>query len=246
MLSKAQIKYIRSLNQQKYRKEHQAFVAEGDKIVREWLDSDAPIEQIAAIESWANENDALIAKHPGAAVHIISEQELDSISSLKTPNKVLITVAIPEVAESLPVSGWSLALENLQDPGNMGTIIRIADWFGIESIICSEDCVDVYNPKVVQSAMGGHLRVKLFEADLFEFSTLQKRPIIAATLNGKSLYDLAPFTEAVLLIGNESKGLTAPLMEQATYQATIPKRGGAESLNAAVSTGILCSHLLAH
>jgi TrmH family RNA methyltransferase len=187
----------------------------------------------------------LIAKHPSATFHIVSEQELNSISALKTPNKALITVAMPEMAEDLPTAGWSLALENLQDPGNMGTIIRIADWFGIPNIICSEDCVDVYNPKVVQSAMGGHLRVKLFEADLSHFISLQKRPVIAATLHGKSLYELAPFPEAVLLIGNESKGLTASRVKQATYEATIPKKGGAESLNAAVSTGILCSHLLA-
>lgn len=246
MLSKAQIKYIRSLNQQKYRKEHHAFIAEGDKIVREWLDSDASIQHIAAVESWAAQNEALIARHSSATLSTISEQELNSISTLKTPNQVLITVAIPAVTENLPVSGWSIALENVQDPGNMGTIIRIADWFGIPNIVCSEDCVDIYNPKVVQSAMGGHLRVKLFEANLPEFVALQKRPVIAATLNGKSLYDLQPFPEAVLLIGNESKGLTPALVKQATCEATIPKGGGAESLNAAVSTGILCSSLLPH
>jgi TrmH family RNA methyltransferase len=246
MLSKAQIKYIRSLNQQKYRKEHRSFIAEGDKIVREWLDSTASVQHITAVESWARENEALIAKHPSATFNIVSEQELHSISALKTPNKALITVEMPEITEDLPTTGWSIALENLQDPGNMGTIIRIADWFGIPNIICSENCVDVYNPKVVQSAMGGHLRVKLFEADLSHFISLQKRPVTAATLDGKNLYEFNTFAEAVLLIGNESKGLTTSMINQANHQVTIPRKGGAESLNAAVSAGILCSSLLPH
>lgn len=244
MLSKAQIKYIRSLTQQKYRKEHHVFIAEGDKIAREWLNSEEYIRHIIALPSWLEEQATLISRHPEAQVAEVSEDILGSVSSLQTPNQALLVVKMPEQPVKLPVAGWSIALDNIQDPGNMGTIIRIADWFGISNIICSQGCVDVYNPKVVQAAMGGHLRVHFMEADLPAFISNTQLPVLAATLHGKNLYQCQPLNEAILLIGNESKGLSPQLIEKASMQITIPRRGGAESLNAAVSAGIICSHLM--
>lgn len=244
MLSKAQIKHIRSLTQQKYRKEHNVFIAEGDKIVREWLASGASIKMIIALESWLSQHTSLISAHPEAAVHQVEQHVLESVSTLQTPNQVLIVAAIPASLQTLPTDEWTIVLENIQDPGNMGTIIRIADWFGIKHIVCSEDCVDVYNPKVVQAAMGGHLRIHFHTTSLINYISSLTIPTLAATLHGDNLYSLPPLEKAVLMVGNESKGLSEALINAASQKVTIPKKGGAESLNAAVATGILCAHFI--
>ncbi len=243
MLSKAQNKYIRSLSQHKFRMEFNAFIAEGDKIVREWLNSNAKIELIIALEDWAEKHIGLIEKHHEARLHIVSEKELQQVSGLQTPNRVLLVVPVPEPAK-LPYDSWCIALDNIQDPGNLGTIIRIADWFGISHIVCSPDCVDFYNPKVVQSAMGGHLRVALHEADLNNYLSQVKMPIIAAVLGGMEIKSLPHLEKAVIMIGNESRGLSEEMLRMATYKITIPGKGGAESLNAAVSAGIICAMLM--
>jgi len=243
MLSKAQNKYIRSLSQQKYRKEHNVFIAEGDKIALEWLQSATKIHTIVALPQWADDNKVFISKHKDAELCIVKEHELQSVSALQTAHDVLLVVEMPE-QPALPGNGWCIALDNIQDPGNMGTIIRIADWYGIKHIICSPDCVDIYNPKVVQAAMGGHLRVAVHTAILEDFFNDTKLPILAATLNGTSVYDMPKLKEGILLIGNESKGVAPKLAAKATHKLTIPRLGGAESLNAAVSTGILCALLI--
>ena len=126
----------------------------------------------------------------------------------------------------------------------MGTIIRTADWFGVDQIVCSENCADIYNPKVVQSAMGGHLRVKLYEADIISFLSVTSLPKYAATLGGQSVYETGRAEAGVLIIGNESKGLSPAVIATANQKVMIPRKGGAESLNAGVSAGILCALLL--
>ena len=239
MLSNAQSKYIRSLSQQKYRKQYNVFTAEGDKIAREWLASDARVQMVVSTADWAEKNSNFLARHPGAEHCVVTEQELEKVSTLQTPNKVLLVVAMPVSGAALPVEGWSIALQQIQDPGNMGTIIRIADWFGIGDIITSPDSVDYYNPKVVQAAMGGHLRVKLHSADLDNFLQETTLPVLAATIDGDSVYTIDNPGQGIILIGNESKGLSADLLKHASHCVTIPKKGGAESLNAAVSAGIL-------
>lgn len=244
MLSKAQIKHIRSLSQQKYRKEHQEFIAEGDKIVKEWLISSNEIKYIIGIEDWISQHLNLISLHPNAQVITISSEQLEQISTLQTPNKVLCVVELPHGNQEISLDQWSIVLENIQDPGNMGTIIRIADWFGIQQIICSEDCVDIYNPKVIQAAMGGHLRVKIIETNLQKLLPDVKVPILAATINGQNLSEQKVLKTAFLMIGNESKGLSPSIIQFATKEITIPKFGGAESLNAAVATGIICAHFI--
>ncbi len=244
MLSKAQNKYIRSLSHQKYRNEHKVFLAEGAKIAEEWLRTDEPIQFIIATAPWADTHLALIAKHPDAQVHIVTDAELETLSSLPTPNQVLLVVSRPDQQPLPDINEWCLALDTIQDPGNMGTIIRIADWFGIKYILCSAGCVDAYNPKVVQSAMGGHLRVKLFEVDLEQPLAKTKLPIIAATLDGENIYKTAKPEAAILVIGNESKGISETIQALATKKVMIPRKGGAESLNAGVSTGIICALLM--
>lgn len=244
MLSKAQNKYIRSLSQQKYRAAHAVFVVEGDKIAREWLASPATIQHIVATDTWLQSHIKLVNQHSEATISEVSEDELQTISQLQTANEVLLVVHNNKTNTSLPVDEWCIVLDTLQDPGNMGTIIRIADWFGIKHIVATPDSVDYYNPKVIQAAMGGHLRVQLHTADVLSFISQTAMPVYAAALDGEDVYALKDVKQGVLVIGNESKGISAPVLQKATRKITIPRRGGAESLNAAVSTGILCALLI--
>lgn len=244
MLGKTQIKYIQSLRQNRYRQLHGAYVIEGEKIVGEYIARDYPLSNIYAVDDWMSGNQQLLqAKKLNATV--VSEGDLKKISTLTTPNKVLAIAAIPSAIEleSLPLNkGLHIALEAIRDPGNLGTIIRTADWFGIDSIICSEDCVDAYNPKVIQAAMGSMIRMKtIYVKDLAILKGLSKLPIYAATLSGKNIYHEKLPVDAIILIGNESKGLSEPLIKMSSLQITIPRFGKAESLNAAVATGMLMS-----
>jgi RNA methyltransferase, TrmH family len=244
MLSKTQNKYIRSLTQQKYRKEHNVFVAEGDKIATEWLMSDHSIQMIVAVQEWLDANKAFVKLHKEAEVCVVSEAELDAISALHTPNRVLLVVNMPSATYAPAPDSWCIVLDGIQDPGNMGTIIRTADWFGIPYIVCSPDCVDVYNSKVVQSAMGSHLRVQICEQQLVPFLQTTTLPVIAASLYGENIYEVSGIEKGIIVIGSEGKGISADVLKLATHQVTIPKLGGAESLNAAVATGIFCALLL--
>ncbi len=245
MLTKAQSKYIRSLSQQKYRKEYNLFIAEGEKIAKEWLSTDLPINMIVTTEEWYFENRELISAHTEAELCVVKPHELSAVSSLKTANEVLLVLPQQEQISIDGIDDWCIALDKLQDPGNMGTVIRIADWFGVKHIIMSPDCVDVYNPKVVQAAMGGHIRVQFYEQNMAKFMDKTAMPVYAAVLGGDSIFEFNKPEKGVILIGNESKGLDEVLVEKATHQITIPKLGGAESLNAGVSAGIITA-LLTH
>jgi len=244
MLSKAQNKYIRSLSQQKFRDEHHVFIAEGTKIALEWLSASRQIKMIIATEVWVQQYRQVIDRHTGAELYIVDEADLASLSTLKTPNQVMLVISLPEKNDIPVIKNWCIALDEVQDPGNMGTIIRIADWFGISHVICSPGCADVYSPKVVQSAMGGHIRVNLYEADLVDFLKSSSLPKIAATLDGENVYSTQRMESAILIIGNESKCISAKVAALATKKVMIPRYGGAESLNAGVSAGILCALLL--
>lgn len=176
----------------------------------------------------------------------ISLNEIQKISSLKTPQEVIGLVKIP----IWPVLNYkalekkfSLVLDNIQDPGNMGTIIRTADWFGIQDIICSEDTVDVYNPKVVQATMGSLARVNVHYANLLTVLPQIKLPIFGAMLNGQNMYNTNFGTEGLLVMGNEGNGISAPVEQLITSAVTIPRAGNAESLNVAIATAILCSEI---
>jgi len=242
MISKNQVKYIQSLGQKKRRDEEGLFIAEGPKIVAELLaEPGCHIKLIYALNNWISGNNLNILPE----VMEITEKELEKISQLKTPNQVLV------VAEKMNWEGEAslkntitLVLDTIQDPGNMGTIIRIADWFGIKNMICSEDCADIYNPKVVQATMGSLSRINIVYSNLHEW--LYKQTEIkkyAAALNGSPLPSVGRIKEGILIIGNESNGIEAGILALADEKIVIPGRGNAESLNAAVATGIILSHI---
>lgn len=244
MLSKAQNKHIRSLTQQKFRNEYRQFVAEGHKIALEWLRSAWQLKTIVATENWIAIHGDDLRRHPEADLIVASESEIASVSSLQAPGEVLVVAVLPESAPIGDNISWCIALDGIQDPGNMGTIIRIADWFGISDLVCAPGCVDVYNPKVIQSAMGGHLRVRIHHRDLISFLPSLNLPIYAAVLGGTDVYEVGRPESGVLVIGNESRGISSEVADIATHLVTIPRKGGAESLNAGVSAGILCALML--
>jgi TrmH family RNA methyltransferase len=245
MLSKKIVKYIQSLSHKKFRDEEGVFIAEGPKIVAEFLTAARfKCQLICADRSWLLENESLLKKINSENIFETDDHWLQSISLLKTPHKVVAVFEkknfedIPNLSKKI-----SLMLDDLQDPGNLGTLIRIADWFAVENIICSENSVDCYNPKVVQSTMGSLSRVNVFYTDLFSFIPKNKIPVFATTLNGTSIYELPKIKEGIILIGNESKGIHEDLLKIISQQITIPKLGHAESLNAAVAGGIILSKI---
>lgn len=240
MLSKREIKDIQSLSHKKFREALKLFVAEGPKIVSELIALiPTQVEKLYAVSDWIRSNETIL--HNVAVVEI-SEAELERISQLQTPNKVV--AVIKQFPSEKPSSSFVLYLDAVQDPGNFGTIIRIADWFGIKDVVCTEGCADLYNPKVVQSTMASMARVNVFYDEEQQWLKQQKLPVYAATLNGAILTEQKKISEGVLVIGNESKGISNEVLKYANRQITIPKKGEAESLNAAVATGIILSHLL--
>ncbi len=241
MLSKKEIKDIQSLFHKNNREEHNLFIAEGPKIVTELIaEKNVVIKKIYALPSWLSENNCKEIESVG-----IIEAELSRISQNKSPNKV---IAIVEKISWKNKPGLektiSLALDGIQDPGNLGTIIRLADWFGIKQIFCSNNCATIYNNKVIQASMGSIARVRV------EYVALEKLlnenlsiKIYAATLDGKDVSKIEKLKEGIILIGNESKGIRKELIAAAHQQIKIVGKGNVESLNAAVATGILLFHL---
>jgi RNA methyltransferase, TrmH family len=256
MISKAQISHIKSLKLKKYRDQHKQFIAEGTKIIDELLHSSFIISTIFAIKDWIYNVNSI---PQNCTVIEVSDSELLRISSLKTPNKVLAIVNIFHSASDSVFASLRLCvknelilmLDNINDPGNLGTIIRIADWFGISNIICSNNSVDVYNPKVIQATMGSIARVNVHYDDLKTvLSALSKSgqiKIYGALLEGESIYNKPLTDKGIIIIGNESNGISDELLPFINEKINIPyypinltnKR--AESLNASVATGIICS-----
>ena len=241
MLSKKEIKDIQSLGLKKHREETKLFVAEGPKIVGE-LATLVPsyLQRVYAVEDWVKEHAGLL---DASKLMEISVTELERISQLQTPNKAVAVLKQFEHKEPVAFS-FALYLDTIQDPGNFGTIIRIADWFGVKNVVCSPGCADLYNPKVVQSTMASIARVNVYYDEENNWLAKQKLPVYAAALNGRSIHEFKKTETGILLIGNESKGLHEELLQRATEKITIPRIGTAESLNAAVATGIILSHLV--
>lgn len=242
MFNKTHTKDIQSLHHKKFRDEKGVFIAEGPKVVFELLTSGVfECQQVFAEEEWINNNALLLKKHTDITIFEIKDFELAKISVLTTPNKVLAVFNMLPEKEPDKLSGKiTLVLDTLQDPGNFGTIIRTADWFGIKNIICSVGCADKYNPKVVQSTMGSLARVNIYytklEDWLVKYNHITK---YAAALNGKPVSCLKNIEEAFIIIGNEGNGISEKVMHLCSEIITIPKKGKAESLNAAVATGII-------
>lgn len=238
MITKKEVKYIQSLYHKKNREQEAAFIVEGPKITGELLSSNYVIRKVYATEEWANANNTI-------DVVTITDDELQKISQLQAPNQVLAIAEIDQNKNEPQLKNQlTLILDGIQDPGNLGTIIRIADWFGITQIVAATDTVDVYNMKVIQATMGSFLRVQVWYKSLAEFLEKSTVPVYGALLNGKSIYDIKQIKEGLLVIGNESKGIREHLLPLIQHPVTIPGKGNTESLNAAVATGIILSHVV--
>jgi TrmH family RNA methyltransferase len=251
MISKNKQKLIRSLDSKKNRVEHSLFVVEGVKMVTELIqaqkssENSFKIEELFYTQQWADDNIEEL-KHYDFPSELIKDSELEKISQFKTPNQVLATVKIPPVTIPDFPEETVLILDGIKDPGNMGTIIRTADWFGINHIICSSDCVDLYNPKTVQATMGSLFRVSILYYDLIKALRNLRRhhplkPILGATLQGQNVYQMPLPQHAFVLMGSESHGIRPEAREFVTKEIKIPQFGGGESLNVATAAAILCS-----
>lgn len=254
MLSKKQFQFVNSLKQKKYREEYRLFIAEGPKIVTELLKSEIEVKQLFATKEFLNKS--VVDKQ--IICTEVNNSELERLSAQVTPNEVLAVCKIPNyVLNKSELRGkLTLLLDTIKDPGNMGTIIRIADWFGIETIVCNKESADAFNPKVVQATMGSIARIKLYYIDLIEFFKDLKDeplfesgfPIYGALLDGENIYCKKLTSEGFIVIGNESRGISEPLLPYITEKINIPSfshyrpdKGEAESLNAAIATAIICS-----
>lgn len=239
MLSKAQIKFIQSLHDKKNRMQQQLYIAEGTKIAREIIESaSTQIHSIYATELY-NKSTVL----PSVPCYTISEKELKQISQLQTPNHVIIVLKMPIQAPIvLNNTKRYIALDNIKDPGNLGTIIRSAEWFGIDTIICDSTCVDYTNVKVIMSSMGSFLRVRIWYCNLKKILSENKHlPIMGATLQGENVYETKLPNSGILCIGSESHGISDDISTFLTHKIHIPAYGKAESLNASVACAVICS-----
>lgn len=242
MLSKSDVKYIQSLSHKKYRDQEAVFIVEGVKMVLELINSfPERIVRIFATNLWFREHLQIVKNLTD--IQIIEPFELQKLSFLKTPNEVLALVSANKIDDFNPLSdGVTVVLDQLQDPGNMGTIIRSCDWFGIKNIVCSLDTVDAYAPKVVQSSMGSIMRLNIFYKNLPDFFFQHRQiPTYSAELSGESVFEISFETPSILIIGNESKGVSDEVAMFASKKIMIPRIGNAESLNAAVASSIILS-----
>jgi TrmH family RNA methyltransferase len=247
MISTSEIKFIKSLEVKKYRHNNRLFVVEGEKLINELIDSEYTIHNFFCTDDYTNNLNY-------SNFRVVSQKELERISFLKTPNKVLAVVEMPQNDFSLDKisigkNSLLLGLDGISDPGNMGTILRIANWYGIETIVCSDDCVDCYSPKVVQASMGALFRTQIYIGDLAQYIMQLKQeknvPVYSSELGGKSVYDSTISTNALLLLGSESHGIRPEISDLADHKVLIPSfpegNQAMESLNVGVAAGILCA-----
>ena len=249
MLSHNQVKYINSLKIKKYRQLHNVFIVEGEKGVSELLKSSLTLVKLFALSEWLHKN-SIYLNQKNIEWQEITENELKKVSDLVTPNLVLAVAELPEM-ELLPSNdlfGMTLVLDGIRDPGNMGTILRTADWFGIRTIICSSDSVDAFNPKVVQATMGSFARVSIFYTDLQEYfkNIATDIPVYGAMLEGPDITQKTFTRPGIILIGSESHGISQQLIPFVNEPLHIPRisfqesENQAESLNASIANGIIC------
>ena len=251
MLSKNQAKFIQSLHHKKFRHESNLFLAEGEKVVEELLHSTFGVDSIFATPEWFKKHltdiNNLQKRNSGLKRVEVTPEELKTISALTTPNSALAVAKMPvhKLDEKEIEKSFSLVLDEIKVPGNLGTLIRIADWFGISNIICSHSSVEVYNPKVVQGTMGSLFRVKVHNTDLVDFLKKMKTkiPVIGTFTEGNNIFKSKLPATGLILFGNESKGISKELLPHITQKISIPKNPAshAESLNVAVAAGIVCS-----
>ena len=242
MISKNQIKFVRQLEQKKYRQREGLFVAEGPKVVGDLLRHGWQPKALYATSAWEG-----VSGKTGSEVVQVSDEELQRLSFLQHPQQVLAVFPMPENREMPPLKQGRLylALDGVHDPGNLGTIIRIADWFGINAIYCSTDTADVWNPKVVQATMGSIARVSLYYTDLPQVLKSAEVPVYGTLLDGEDIYSQPLSSDGIIVMGNEGNGLSAPVRELVDRKLLIPSFNSspdmAESLNVAIATAITCS-----
>ncbi len=240
MVTNNEIKRVRSLLQKKYRNQYGQFVVEGVKLVKELAASDFKIVSVFATRDQTEGLSGI------KEITVVSNEQINRMSGLITSPGILAVAAIPETSLPEIISGWTIVLDDLNDPGNMGTVLRIADWFGVHRIISSPNSVDAFNPKVVQSSMGAIFRVPVFSMEIGPWLDTVRQPqvpVFAADMDGVSLDNLVFPEQGILIMGSESHGVSPELEGKIDGKITIPGKGGAESLNVAVALGIICSRL---
>jgi len=236
MVSKNQIKLITSLHQKKFRQANNLFIAEGVKVINELLRSNFELENIYATE-------ALFPQIQQHKFTLINDNDLKKISALTVPNNCLAVFKIPEL-KSIKEKGLIIALDDIRDPGNLGTILRLCDWFGIEQVICSEQTVDLYNPKVVQATMGSIARINVTYLDLNSYIKTSTLPVFGTFMEGENIYKANLPKEGIIVMGNEANGISSAIEQGTKNRLTIPRFGNlqqTESLNVATATAIILS-----
>ncbi|TBX70582.1 RNA methyltransferase [Flavobacterium silvisoli] len=236
MVSKNQIKLITSLQYKKYRNDAQLFLAEGVKVIQELLQSNFVLEHLFVVED-------VFPKVADAQKTVIREQDMKRITALSSPSPCLALFKIPAVT-TIEDSGLIVALDDIRDPGNLGTIIRLCDWFGVKQLLCSKETVDLYNPKVIQATMGSVTRVKVNYVDLNDYVSKTQLPVFGTFMDGKNVYNEKLPAEGILVLGNEANGISATLEKIITNRISIPRFGEmqqTESLNVATATAIFLS-----
>ncbi|WP_010521884.1 TrmH family RNA methyltransferase [Aquimarina agarivorans] len=240
MVSKNQKKLIRSLKQKKYRKQHGLFVVEGIKVIREFLETHYILQQIFVLESEIH----LFKEVDRNKLNTVSVLELSQLSFLTTPQKAVAVFKISNGASQYVSSGLQVVLDDVKDPGNLGTIIRLCDWFGVIQVICSVETVDCYNPKVVQATMGSLTRVKVMYTDIEQYIKVSKLPVYGTFMDGINVYQKQLPQEGLLIMGNEANGISPKIAQLVNERIAIPRFGTTqktESLNVATATAILLS-----
>lgn len=246
MLSKNQTRQVRALHRKKARREQQQFLVEGEKVVAELLASNWSVQALYATPTFTAQYAGLI-QQSGVSITECSAEELTSVSTLVSNDAALAVVNCPAADTRLPTSGeWVLALDDINDPGNLGSLLRIADWYGIRRIVCSPQTTELYNPKVIAASKGSFLRVQVDyqPLDAFFDALPANTTVLGAYLDGESIHAFRPQQRGgILLLGSEAHGISSALAARVTQRITIPAFGAAESLNVAVAAAVLCDNL---
>lgn len=241
MVSKSNAKFIKSLQLKKYRKQEQCFLVEGAKSVREVLNSDYQVKQLIVTGQFIHDSSI-----PAEGIEIIetSAKQLTALGTLKTNDSAIAVVCMrPEQEAKLLSNQWVIALDDINDPGNLGTILRIADWYGINTILASAQTADFYNPKVIAASKGSFCRVNMFYTDLPEFLIKAELPLYGAVMEGDDVHNIQFGRGGILVMGNEANGISEEVFRLVTKKITIPRYGKAESLNVAMATAIICDNI---
>jgi TrmH family RNA methyltransferase len=235
-ITKAELSRLRSLREKKHREAEGVFVIEGEKVIGELLASGFPFLELYATPAWTGSAPPTIA---------ITPEEMARASHYPTPSSVLAVgkISRAELTPDTLNSGLTLALDGIQDPGNVGTLLRLADWFALDRVLLSPDCADLFSQKVINASMGSFARTKVFTTPLAEALAATTAPVLGCDLEGTDVHTLSPLRDAIIVIGSEGRGLSPAVAQHVTQRVTIPKFGGAESLNAAIAAAIVCDNL---